>query len=93
MAEDGCGVVVGAKCYELSRLQIGESTAKFGDCFAYRQAHAQQGKSNEGETKWPRKPWRRQRRSKQRSRWHWATSRADSASSLIRSAPKRTTRP
>jgi len=53
----------------LSRLQNGEPAAKFGDCFAYTPADAQQGKSNEGETKWPRKPWRSRRSSKQRNRW------------------------
>jgi hypothetical protein len=45
-----------AKCHELSGLQIGEAVAKFGYCFAYRESDAPQGKSNEGETKWPRKP-------------------------------------
>jgi hypothetical protein len=56
MGEDGCGGVAGAKCHKLSRLQNGEPAAMFGDCFAYTLADAQQGKSNEGETKWPRKP-------------------------------------
>jgi hypothetical protein len=46
----------GAKRRKLSGLQIGEVSAQFGDCFAYTWADAQQGKSNEGETKWPRKP-------------------------------------
>jgi hypothetical protein len=27
-----------AKCHKLSRLRIGESAAKFGDCFAYTEA-------------------------------------------------------
>ena len=53
----GCvGIFCGAKCHKLSGLRIGDSAAKFGDCFAYREDDAQEGKSDEGETKWPRKP-------------------------------------